>query len=743
LIFSVSRLLARLTLAALLSQVFLPFAFAMTRTWDGGGTDAKWTTAANWSGDIAPAAGDTALFDTTSAKDAQIPTAVSINSLILNSGYLGTVTQSGGITLTIGTGSFIQGGGTFKGGTGYTVINGSLTQTGGTFTAPAKNLQVLKNFTRIGGAYSPNHGTLLMKPARAQTLTPGGATLGNVNVNDGMLAYWPFDDTGVGSVSEVSGNRRTARGYGSVTVSADHPTVNFPNAGSFHFPGDNTGASNGCVNANGVPNLTAGNSNDGVFITPNFSASLWVKLDSAISSGTHYGNILSTVYSSNDFYLQAGSSSYRLTVGNNSHGGGTSDTTSLVPDTWTHVGVTYDATQGGLLKLYRNGVLVNSTTGYSGAAGEINVGGFYCNFGFPGYIDDVRIYNRPLTAAEIARLAAGNQPQTSSGSVTLAGSLSLSGSLTLAGGALDVTSSNYGIAASGSWLNYGGVFTPRSGTVTLSGIGAGMQILSGDRSFNNLTLGGAGSWTAGDTLDINGNFLLSSASFTAPSAITLAGNFTNNGIFTANGGTVTLDGSSQTLLGSTTFSSLTKTPAGLDTLFIGAGTVQIVNGTLTLRGPAACTPFALRSTVSGTPWTITAGSTSLQFLDIQDSTATTALSTTGVDYGNNTKWTITPVGCHPNDSGSSSTSDTQGGGGGGGGGGGHARAVTPGASSSSVSSVRTESSLGSPAKLSPGFQKMRDRLASRIADRVKGNPGLVPFFRRLLERFDARLAKRM
>jgi autotransporter-associated beta strand protein len=43
--------------------VLVPHAFAATRTWDGGGGDSNFTTAANWSGDVAPSAGDALVFD--------------------------------------------------------------------------------------------------------------------------------------------------------------------------------------------------------------------------------------------------------------------------------------------------------------------------------------------------------------------------------------------------------------------------------------------------------------------------------------------------------------------------------------------------------------------------------------------------------------------------------------------------------------------------------------------------------
>lgn len=43
--------------------VFVPSTFAATVTWDGGGSDSNFSTAANWVGDIAPVSGDSLVFD--------------------------------------------------------------------------------------------------------------------------------------------------------------------------------------------------------------------------------------------------------------------------------------------------------------------------------------------------------------------------------------------------------------------------------------------------------------------------------------------------------------------------------------------------------------------------------------------------------------------------------------------------------------------------------------------------------
>lgn len=78
--------------------------------------------------------------------------------------------------------------------------------------------------------------------------------------------------------------------------------------------------------------------------------------------------------------------------------------TALTPETWTHLAATYD---NATLTLYINGAAVSSvatpgpittSTGALHIGGSTHWGGEY----YAGLIDDVRIYNRVLTTAEIA-----------------------------------------------------------------------------------------------------------------------------------------------------------------------------------------------------------------------------------------------------------------------------------------------------------------------------------------------------
>jgi Concanavalin A-like lectin/glucanases superfamily len=78
--------------------------------------------------------------------------------------------------------------------------------------------------------------------------------------------------------------------------------------------------------------------------------------------------------------------------------------TVLAVNTWTHLAATFD---GATVRLYVNGTQVASqaqTTPLTTSTGTLQIGGdAYWGENFAGRIDEVRIYNRALSAAEIQR----------------------------------------------------------------------------------------------------------------------------------------------------------------------------------------------------------------------------------------------------------------------------------------------------------------------------------------------------
>jgi hypothetical protein len=107
------------------------------------------------------------------------------------------------------------------------------------------------------------------------------------------------------------------------------------------------------------------------------------------------GGLAYALYSSNDFGLPAGFVRIGQDVG-------ATNLTSIPLNTWTHLAVTYDGTT---LRLFVNGVQGAATVAGGSIAQSAEVlrigGNAVWNEFFNGRIDDVRIYRRALSAAEI------------------------------------------------------------------------------------------------------------------------------------------------------------------------------------------------------------------------------------------------------------------------------------------------------------------------------------------------------
>src|SRR3989344_2004157 len=134
--------------------IFANDVYAATRTWDGGGVDTNWSTAANWSSDTVPVSGDTVTFDGTSTNNSTVDAgfAGTITTMNINSGYTGTITLARSLTVS---GNFTQNAGTFAGADQTLDLNdGSFSLTSGTFTVPTTAFTIERNFTVSGGTFN-------------------------------------------------------------------------------------------------------------------------------------------------------------------------------------------------------------------------------------------------------------------------------------------------------------------------------------------------------------------------------------------------------------------------------------------------------------------------------------------------------------------------------------------------------------------------------------------------------------
>ena len=187
---------------------------------------------------------------------------------------------------------------------------------------------------------------------------------------------------------------------------------------------------------------------------------------------------------------------------------------------------------------------------------------------FNGTLDDVRLYSRALTAAEILELTLGGQPTTGVGTQTVTGNPIIAGDLVLAAGTL--AAGNTTPQVGGSWMNYGGIFTTgTSGGVTFNGSGTTNEIRAVDQDFNDVTISGTGTWRIYDTITttVGGDFVQTNGTFVSSS-----GTLEVKGAFNRSGGTFT-HGSGTVLLSSPTSQTFTSGGAVFYNLTINDGLV--------------------------------------------------------------------------------------------------------------------------------------------------------------------------
>ncbi|MEM7167130.1 MAG: LamG-like jellyroll fold domain-containing protein [Planctomycetota bacterium] len=212
--------------------------------------------------------------------------------------------------------------------------------------------------------------------------------------DDLLLAHWNFDQGTGNTAVDATGNGHNG------TVLGPTWNPNTPDGSAFALQFDGTGdfvdispmdASGGALTVAAWFNPATFTVTDGRIIS---------KADGTPDANHIY--MISTVLSGSDYRLRARVNTGATTTLFASSG-------NLQLNTWTHAAMTYD---GGMLRLYKDGVEVGSVaaSGTIPAAPLMDaaIGNQPIGAGdrpFDGSIDDVRIYGRALTAAEIMALA--------------------------------------------------------------------------------------------------------------------------------------------------------------------------------------------------------------------------------------------------------------------------------------------------------------------------------------------------
>ena len=241
----------------------------------------------------------------------------------------------------------------------------------------------------------------------------GAKEISNANhresLANGLVGYWTFDgrDTkwsdSTTEIKDISGNGNHGNALGSLATTSVVPGK-LGQGLSFNGTGD-------YVNIDGILGYT-----DGI---PKMSVSVWI-FQSALAGG--------------DFISIARDITPFWSFSTNATWGGTDDVVIGLSDSdsqnesyttenlhatnvWEHWVFVFDGTLTGnlnRLKVYKDGIqrtltffdtIPTTTLGYSGSP-VANIGGYLDNASFSGKIDDVRVYNRALTATEVINLYA-------------------------------------------------------------------------------------------------------------------------------------------------------------------------------------------------------------------------------------------------------------------------------------------------------------------------------------------------
>ncbi|MDP3940909.1 MAG: DUF2341 domain-containing protein [bacterium] len=202
-------------------------------------------------------------------------------------------------------------------------------------------------------------------------------------LSNGLVGYWKMDESASPAI-DSSGNGNSGTWTGGATASS---AAKFASGITLDGNGDYVAVANSSVYK----------------LASNFTLSAWIKTGTSVAAT---GTIFSTNTTKNFGYdmevLNTGIVEFDIGPGTQIS---TNGSTNLHDNTWHHVVGTYD---GSVMVLYIDGNQVSrrNVTGsvtYNATALHIGTSGAINNY-FNGVIDEVRIYNRGLSADEVANL---------------------------------------------------------------------------------------------------------------------------------------------------------------------------------------------------------------------------------------------------------------------------------------------------------------------------------------------------
>jgi len=314
----------------------------------------------------------------------------------------GTLTHSTSLPLTVITANTVLNGGIFTGVASSIVNDGNLTLTSGVFNAPANQLLVTGNFSSAATTFEAGNGTVIFSaPDMDGTITTNAETFYNFNLGDGLVGYWKLDETAEGGCPGGVLDACDSSGYGN---HGEWNGTNIDDSTSaprpFRFVNERS------IQLNGTSDYISIGTSNLLDFQKYVTLAVWVKTsavgtvraavtrmqDNLPFKGYEIGK-----YSNDQAYFHAGGS-YAANV--------LTSGSAINDGAWHHIAGVYDGTTS---YIYVDGVLANSATrtnNLSRGTDNFDIGINYARaIYFNGSIDDVRVYNRALSAAEILAIS--------------------------------------------------------------------------------------------------------------------------------------------------------------------------------------------------------------------------------------------------------------------------------------------------------------------------------------------------
>lgn len=472
--------------------------------WTGAGGNASWSTAGNWSGGVAPGSSNVAVFDGTCSSNCSptVNSNINIKGVRINSTYSGTITQSAGFTLTIGSTGWEQTVGTFTGSSSGDAIamNGPFILAGGTFTATSGAITAsVSPWFVTSGTFVANSGTIIVNYWGGFSFTAGSATYNNLTIQ-GYSSYLDLNNTTMNVGGNLVLNATNDGGINNGTLNVGG-NITGQNAGPFsgnallRLIGNASGQTVSTSGGSTIPNLTIVAGANPVTLSGNIQ----------LTSGFTYTSGTLTVAGST-LTFQAGCGGFTVSPGsatyNNVAFGGSCPTISLNSETMN---------VGGDLTFIASSYGGNINSGTLAVGGNVTANG-----------------TTPWGGSFVTKLvgnAAGQTVTTNSSRI---------GHLTIAAGTNDVTFSGNVKLAGDYIVTSVNNLTTTGSSLIFEGNCSNLTITPGTATYNNVTIGSqCSAYSLGNgTMTVAGNLTLTNPGYNTSinsGTILVSGNVTTTG----------------------------------------------------------------------------------------------------------------------------------------------------------------------------------------------------------------------